>query len=55
MLVHSMAIARLGLSLPSVHLVGGPMGDKEGPEMALGKGLSLLPSAISEGLHKRAL
>lgn len=55
MLVHYMAIAWLGLSLPAVHLVDGPTGDEEGPEMALGKGLNLLPSAVSEGPHRRAL
>lgn len=55
MLVHCMAIAWLGLSLPGVRLVDGHTGDEEGPEMALGKGLNLLPSAVSEGPHRRAL
>lgn len=49
MLVYYMAIAWPGLSLPGVHLVDGPKGDTEGPEMALGKGLNLFPYAGSEG------
>lgn len=49
MLIYYMAIAWPGLSLPGGHLVDGLKGDKEGPEMALGKGLNLLPYAGSEG------